>query len=146
MLVRRAAAEAVGYLDSDFFVYSDETDFAKRLRDAGWRVLHVPAAQAVHHEQLASDLAGERRRIVEFHRGRDLYMRKHHSRPLAALARLLAAWSYLPRMLVALVLPGHEPRRYAIHAAAALRPQRGSGLRESAEEFNRRREMTALRG
>ena len=37
MLVRREAAEQVGWLDPDFFVYSDETDFCKRLHDAGWR-------------------------------------------------------------------------------------------------------------
>ena len=37
MLVRREAAAQVGYLDPAFFVYSDETDFCKRLRDAGWR-------------------------------------------------------------------------------------------------------------
>ena len=41
-LVRRDAAEQVGWLDPDFFVYSDETDFCKRLRDAGWRILFVP--------------------------------------------------------------------------------------------------------
>jgi N-acetylglucosaminyl-diphospho-decaprenol L-rhamnosyltransferase len=137
MLVRRQAAEAVGYLDADFFVYSDETDFCKRLRDGGWRVLHVPAARAVHHEQLASDLAGERRRIVEFHRGRDRYMRKHHGPLAAALARPLAAWPYLLRALVAAVRSGHDPRRYLAHARAALMPGRGEGLREAAEAHNR---------
>ena len=45
MLVRREAAAEVGYLDPAFFVYSDETDFAKRLRDAGWRILHVPGGR-----------------------------------------------------------------------------------------------------
>jgi len=50
MLVRREAAEQVGHLDPDFFVYSDETDFCKRLRDAGWRILHVPTARAYHHD------------------------------------------------------------------------------------------------
>src|SRR3954453_13398908 len=54
MLVRRAAADEVGYLDPQFFVYSDETDFQKRLRDAGWRVLLVPDAKASHHEQLST--------------------------------------------------------------------------------------------
>ena len=44
MLVRRAAAEQVGYLDPAFFVYSDETDFQKRLGDAGWEILFVPGA------------------------------------------------------------------------------------------------------
>ena len=138
MLVRRRAAEQVGFLDPDFFVYSDETDLCKRLTDAGWRILHVPAARAVHHEQLATDTGASERRVVEFHRGRDLYMRKHHSAPAALAYRLLTAWAYLPRALAALVLPGHSARRYLAHARAALGPWRYEGLREVAEAHNRR--------
>ena len=44
-MVRREAAAEVGYLDPDFFVYYDECDFCKRLGDAGWRTLFVPAAE-----------------------------------------------------------------------------------------------------
>ena len=138
LLVRRAAAEEVGWLDEDFFVYSDETDLCKRLHDAGWRNLHVPHAQAIHHDQLNTDLESERPRIVEFHRNRDLYMRKHHPRT-APIARVLHAWSYLPRALAALVLPGHDPKRYMLHARQALRPRRGEGIREAAEAYNRAR-------
>jgi GT2 family glycosyltransferase len=137
MLVRREAAAAIGFLDPAFFVYSDETDFCKRLRDAGWSILHVPGAAAVHHEQLASDRAAEALRIVEFHRGRDLYMRKHHGPVVAAVVRALHAWAYLPRALAALVLPGHDPRRYLRHARAALDGGHGEGLREAAEAYNR---------
>jgi N-acetylglucosaminyl-diphospho-decaprenol L-rhamnosyltransferase len=138
MLVRRSAAEEVGYFDPRFFVYSDETDFEKRLRDAGRRILLVPEARAIHHEQLSTDLAAARRRIVEFHRNRDLYMRKHHGPVRAALVRLLTAWPYLLRALAATVLPGHDPRRYLLHARQALTPGRGEGIREAAEERNRR--------
>jgi hypothetical protein len=137
MLVRRRAAAEIGYLDPGFFVYSDETDLCKRLGDAGWRVLHVPAATAVHHEQLATDLDASRRRIIEFHRGRDRYMRKHHGGAAALAYRVLSAWSYLPRALAALVLPGHDARRYLLHARAALFPGRGEGLREAADARNR---------
>jgi len=136
MLVRRSAVESVGWLDSAFFVYSDETDLCRRLGDAGWRILWVPRARAVHREQLASDLAAARRRIVEFHRGRAGYLRKHHSRPVALAARLLGAWPYLIRALAATVLPGHDPRRYLVHARQALLPWRGEGLREAAEARN----------
>jgi N-acetylglucosaminyl-diphospho-decaprenol L-rhamnosyltransferase len=139
MLVRREAAEAVGYLDPAFFVYSDETDFCKRLADAGWRILYVPPARAVHHEQLAADAGAGGRRVVEFHRGRDLYMRKHHSSATAAFARALTAWAYAVRAIGALLLPGHDPRWYLLHARCALRPSRGEGLREAAEEHNRAR-------
>jgi GT2 family glycosyltransferase len=143
MLVRRAAVEQVGYLDPAFFVYSDETDLCKRLGDAGWRVLYVPAARAVHHEQLATDPSAGERRIVEFHRNRDRYVRKHHGDAAAAAVRVLTAWSYALRTLAALLLPGHDPRWYALNARQALRPGRGDGLREAAEEYNRRLEAQA---
>ena len=137
MLVRREAAVDAGHLDPAFFVYSDETDFCKRLADRGWTTLLVASARAVHHEQLSSDLRSARRRIVEFHRGRDRYMRKHHGPAAAGTVRVLSAWPYLLRALAATVLPGREPRRYLLHAAQALRPSRGEGLREAAEAYNR---------
>jgi GT2 family glycosyltransferase len=135
LLVRREAAAEVGYLDPDFFVYSDEVDFARRLRDAGWRSLYVPSAVAVHHEQLSTDTVSEPR-IVEMARNRDLYMRKHHSRASALLVRLLTAWSYAVRAFAALLLPGHSPKRYWRHVTATLWPSRGEGLREAAERYN----------
>jgi N-acetylglucosaminyl-diphospho-decaprenol L-rhamnosyltransferase len=135
LLVRRAAAEQVDYLDPDFFVYSDEVDFARRLRDAGWRSVYVPGATAIHHEQLSSGALPERR-IVELARNRDLYMRKHHSADAARAVRWLTAWTYALRALAALVLPGHSARRYWRHVRATLRPDRGEGLREAAERYN----------
>ncbi len=137
MLVRSEAAEGVGYLDPDFFVYSEEVDFQRRLHGAGWRILHVPNARAIHHEQLATDRSGARR-VVQFHRGRDMYMRKHHSWPVVMLARVLWAWSYLVRAIAATFMRGHDSRWYALHARRALRPGIGEGMRESAEAYNLR--------
>jgi N-acetylglucosaminyl-diphospho-decaprenol L-rhamnosyltransferase len=138
MLVRREAAERVGYLDPEFFVYSDETDFCRRLCDRGWRTLFVPAAQAVHHDQMASDLEGARRRVVEYHRNRDRYLRKHRGTWTAAMMRPLLAFPYLVRALAALVAPGRDPRRMWMHFTQALRPGSGEGIREAADAYNRR--------
>jgi N-acetylglucosaminyl-diphospho-decaprenol L-rhamnosyltransferase len=137
MMVRREAARDVGWLDPDFFVYSDETDFCKRLGDAGWRILYVPSARAVHRDQMAQDAAGAERRIVEYHRGRDRYLRKHLGPARALLLRPLLAWPYLLRSGAALVLPRHSARRYWLHARQALFPGRGEGIREAAEAYNR---------
>ncbi len=131
MLVRRSAAAAVDWLDEDFFVYSDETDFCKRLGDAGMHTLYVPAARAIHHEQLSNDRSAGSRRIVEFHRNRDLYMRKHHGPLAAAAVRALTAFSYLPRAVAALVLADHDPGWYLLHAQKAWSPT-GEGIREAA--------------
>jgi GT2 family glycosyltransferase len=140
LLVRREAAEQIGWFDPAFFVYSDEVDFCKRLRDAGWRTLYVPGAAAIHHEQLSTGAVPERR-IVELSRNRDLYMRKHHSLAAAWMVRLLTAFTYALRAAAALVLPRHDPRRYWRHVTATLQPARGEGLREAATEHNRARRL-----
>jgi N-acetylglucosaminyl-diphospho-decaprenol L-rhamnosyltransferase len=129
LLVRREAAASVGYMDPEFFVYYDECDFAKRLDEAGWHSLFVPAAEAVHHDQLSTDLAAGLPRIVEFHRNRDLYMRKHHGAAAALAVRVLTAWSYAVRALVATVLPNQPAGVYRAHARQALFPNRGQGIR-----------------
>jgi len=133
LMVRREAAAEVGYLNPAFFVYYDECDFCKRLADAGWRTLYVPTAEAVHHDQLSTDLSAGLPRIVEFHRNRDLYMRKHHGRTAAWMVRRLTAWSYALRALAALAVPSRPARVYWVHARQALLPRRGESLRDRAE-------------
>ncbi len=130
LLVRREAAAEVDYMDPRFFVYYDECDFAKRLADAGWHSLYVPAAEATHHDQLSTDLAKGLPRIVEFHRNRDLYMRKHHGWAAALAVRVLTAWSYGVRALAGAVLPGHPARVYWAHARQALLPGGGESIRD----------------
>ena len=133
LMVRREAAAQVGYMDPEFFVYYDECDFAKGLAEAGWHELFVPGAAAVHHNQLSNDLAAGLPRIVEFHRNRDLYMRKHGGRLAALAVRGLTAWSYALRALAATVIPGQPAGIYRAHARQALFPARGVGLRERAD-------------
>jgi GT2 family glycosyltransferase len=85
MLVRRDAYEAVGGFDERFFLYCEDTDLCKRLRDAGHTIGFEPAAE-VHHVGGASSGAGETRPIAA--RSRVLYARKHLS-PVAARTEAL---------------------------------------------------------
>ena len=112
-------------------MYSDEVDFARRLRDAGWRSLYVPAAVAVHHEQLSTDAVPERR-IVEMARNRDLYMRKHHSAAAARRGALADRVELRAARAGGAGAAGAPPARYWRHVTATLRPGRGTGLREAA--------------
>lgn len=50
LMISRNCWEAVGPWDESFFLYSEETDFALRARDAGYAVVYVPEARAVHLE------------------------------------------------------------------------------------------------
>ena len=100
----------------------------------GLGVIYVPEARAVANELPLED---GRQRIVELSRNRDRYMRKHHSPGAARAVRWLTAFTYRMRSLAALVLPGHEARRYARHVRATLFPGSGEGLAEGAAEYNR---------
>lgn len=135
LLVRREKANAIGNLDEDFFVYGDEVDFCRRLAAAGGHTLYVPSARVYHREGLSHG-EGARRRIVEYHRGRDLYMRKHHGAAQAAIVRVLVSVTYLERALASAITRRHEPRRFLWHARAAIQPGWGEGLRESAIAWN----------
>jgi N-acetylglucosaminyl-diphospho-decaprenol L-rhamnosyltransferase len=50
MLVRREAIESAGFLDERYFMYSDETDFCRRIKTAGWEIRHLPSMTILHHD------------------------------------------------------------------------------------------------
>lgn len=48
LLVDRECFDALGGLDESYFLYSEETDFSLRARDAGWATVYTPHAGAMH--------------------------------------------------------------------------------------------------
>ena len=78
MLVRTAAAEKVGFLDTRFDpLYSEEVDWCFRIRKAGWKVYHLPTAQVIHLGGATMNRMPIRRyeRIFE---KKALFFRKHY--------------------------------------------------------------------
>jgi N-acetylglucosaminyl-diphospho-decaprenol L-rhamnosyltransferase len=56
MLIRRAAYDAAGPLDEGFFLYLEETEWQRRLTQAGWEVRFEPAAVVEHLEHASDDV------------------------------------------------------------------------------------------
>jgi GT2 family glycosyltransferase len=76
MLARREAIESAGFLDERYFMYSDETDFCRRIRTAGWEIRHLPSMTIIHH----AGKAGIKPSIESLDAAsRMLYARKHFS-------------------------------------------------------------------
>ena len=48
MMISRRCMDAIGPWDESFFLYSEETEYALRARDAGFLLRYVPEATAVH--------------------------------------------------------------------------------------------------
>lgn len=88
LLVRREAYEEVGGFDEAFFMYSEEADWQRRMRDAGWERVFVPGARVTHLGG-ASGAKEEARIRRHFFESLDHYERKHHG--LAGLICFRAA-------------------------------------------------------
>lgn len=48
MVVRREAIEHIGGFDQRFFLYWEDTDLCRRMKDAGWEVIYLPEAKVIH--------------------------------------------------------------------------------------------------
>ncbi|MGO4957031.1 glycosyltransferase family 2 protein [Luteococcus sp. Sow4_B9] len=48
LMISRACNQAVGEWREDFFLYSEETDFARRARRLGFRIRYIPSARCEH--------------------------------------------------------------------------------------------------
>ncbi|SLN76053.1 glycosyltransferase family 2 protein [Ruegeria meonggei] len=79
MLVPRHVFEAVGLLDEAFFVYSEEADWCRRIRDAGWRCVFSPEARILHLEGGSKSTAQIKSRMyVQKQKSKMIYTRKHY--------------------------------------------------------------------
>lgn len=110
MLVCREVFEATGGFDEGFFMYSEETDWQRRIRGAGWSVWFEPGATVTH---LGGGSQASGRVNPEFFRSLDRYVLKHHGRIGLMSFRLAMAVGAAVRLPVR----GWLARRDATHAS-----------------------------
>ncbi len=84
LLIAGETARAVGPWDDRFFLYSEETDFFRRVRASGAEIWYEPEA-VVHHAQGASGQSVALDTLMAVNRIR--YVRKHHHRLVATAYR-----------------------------------------------------------
>ena len=129
LLVRRQAYERVGGLDEGFFMYSEELDWCKRIKDAGWEVVFLPTATVIHHEGKSSEQVVPARHIY-FQSSKVRYFRKHHGAFQAGALRwfLLLTYAYQMAREGLKWLVGHK-RPLRAERVQAYRHVLKSGLR-----------------
>jgi N-acetylglucosaminyl-diphospho-decaprenol L-rhamnosyltransferase len=115
MLIRRSALAAVGGMDERYFLYSEDTDVCRSLRDAGHSIRFEPAATAEHIGGASGSRAALRPVLAE---SRVLYARKHHRRPVAAAQAAGVALGELTHAIANCMRP--ERARGHLSALAAL--------------------------
>lgn len=122
VMFSRACLEAIGQWDETFFLYSEETDFCLRARDAGWRTRYVPEAVVVHHE--GGSGRSDFTHVMQIVNRVRLYTRRHSK---------LAGYAYLALNVLSeltWIARGHKQSRASVRALlqpSARPPQLGLG-------------------
>lgn len=101
MLVKRPVLERLGGFDESFFLYGEDIDFCKRMKDAGC-IIRYEGEEAVIHCKGASSSDKSGAYFHHFYRAMSVYVGKYYSFPLAPLLQLIIfLWQWLHRLLYA---------------------------------------------
>jgi hypothetical protein len=82
IMARREVYEQIGGLDEGYVMFSEELDWCKRAKDAGWRVTYLGTAKIIHHGGKSTDQVIAHKHIY-FQESKLRYFRKYHGRPVA---------------------------------------------------------------
>ncbi len=131
IFARREVFDQVGLLDEGFFMYSEEMDWQRRVKTAGWEVVYYPEAQVIHYGGKSSEQVVAQRDI-HFHTSKLRYYRKHHGKLFAAGLRWFLLGNYLWQLALESLkaLLGHK-REMRLNRIEAYREVLRSGLKES---------------
>jgi N-acetylglucosaminyl-diphospho-decaprenol L-rhamnosyltransferase len=106
MTIRRATLDDVGLLDERFFMYFEDTDLCRRVREAGWSVYYIPQIEVAH--QAGSSTRSRPRAIWRLHKSAFLYHRKHGDHGPLNLYSLIVLLGLSGRALAKLLLAGRR--------------------------------------
>ncbi|NLE43915.1 MAG: glycosyltransferase family 2 protein [Chloroflexi bacterium] len=122
MLVKREVLDQVGVLDEGYFMYSEELDWCRRIRTAGWRVVYLPAARVVHHGGKSSEQVVAERHI-HFQTSKVRYFRIYHGAIASEAIRLFLLASYVVQVAL-------EGMKWLVGHKRPLRADRISAYRQ----------------
>ncbi|MHB8625387.1 MAG: glycosyltransferase family 2 protein [Aggregatilineales bacterium] len=116
LMVRREAYEQVGGLDERYVMFSEEVDWCKRIKSAGWRVVYVGTARIIHYGGQSTEQVTARKHI-HFQQSKLRYFRKYHGPIAAMLLRVVLLASYGQQFVA-------ESIKAAVGYKRAMRPER----------------------
>jgi N-acetylglucosaminyl-diphospho-decaprenol L-rhamnosyltransferase len=105
MLLRRSAFDEVGGFDPGYFMYFEDLDLCRRLADAGWQSVYVPAA-VVEHSGAHSTARHRAAMLKAHHRSAYRYLSGQYAGPRHAPLRLALRLGLAARYRLSLLVRG----------------------------------------
>lgn len=128
LFVRREVLEQVGPMPEDYFFFLEETDWCWRIREAGWRVVHLPEPRVIHVHGASTKKKIPARTRIEYHRSLYHFFRKNRGIGPAAVVvalRTAKALFYTVALAPAALVSRRGRERWRSRAAVFLWHLRG---------------------
>jgi N-acetylglucosaminyl-diphospho-decaprenol L-rhamnosyltransferase len=115
MMVRTEAIRQVGLLDEKFWMYGEDLDWSKRIKDRGWKVIYNPGVTVLHVKRASS--RQNKRTELEFYRAMLIFYYKHYYRDTPRLLHWL--------ILLGILIKGGRPTLEHIRAGSSITGEDG---------------------
>ena len=109
LMARREVYEQIGGLDEHYIMFSEEMDWCKRAKIAGWRVAYLGDAHIIHHGGKSTEQVTARKHIY-FQSSKLYYFRKFHGAAAALVLRIVLLANYGVQLIIEWVkgILGHK--------------------------------------
>jgi hypothetical protein len=105
MFVRKQVFEEVGRIDEDYFMYTEDTDFCFRAKQAGWKIVYLPKWSIIH---LGGKSSNSEFPIVSEFKSVKVFYQKHYPKWQLPLLTAFLKMGALLRMVVFAILMRKE--------------------------------------
>jgi GT2 family glycosyltransferase len=87
LMVRKKTMDHVGFLDKEYFFFFEETDWARRIKQSGWKIYFVPNARIVHLQ--GRSVGHDIRSRILYYTSRYTYFKKWHPNHYPLIRRII---------------------------------------------------------
>ena len=87
LFIRKEVFELAGGFDEKIFMYFEDVDLCKRLRNLGKKIIYLPDARIIHHG--GKSFSEEKRKKNLYYASQEYYLRKHFGKSKAWILKIL---------------------------------------------------------
>ena len=104
LLARKKAVDEVGFLDENFFMYSEDVDWCLRMKQKGWKIYFLPGNKIIHYIKQSSnkgefdDISPQRFKSIFY------FFKKHYGIKAVFLLKILMTLFIFIQMELLLLL------------------------------------------
>ena len=77
-MIRKETIDRVGFFDENFFLWFEEVDFCKRVKETGWKIYYYPEAEIIHRGGASFSQVFSVKNQWQFNKSLLYYFKKHH--------------------------------------------------------------------